>query len=111
MKVNRRSFLAAAVAGVSSASGVARRALADAPPFVSNDVGALLSVVVHTPGAEGRRGLGLGGGANSIGNVPLSEEAASIAPLSRRCAAPGRRSSRSARRSTRPATSRAAGAL
>src|SRR5450755_3258349 len=68
--MNRRSFLAAAVASV------ACRAFADSPPFVSNDVGALQSVLVHTPGAEGRRGLGLGGGANSIGNVPLSEEAA-----------------------------------
>jgi arginine deiminase len=70
MEMNRRSFLAAAVAGVAS------RAWADSPSFVSNDVGALQSVLVHTPGAEGRRGLGLGGGANSIGNVPLSEDAA-----------------------------------
>jgi arginine deiminase len=70
MKMNRRSFLAAAVAGVAS------RALADSPSFVSNDVGALQSVLVHTPGAEGRRGLGFGGGANSIGNTPLAEDAA-----------------------------------
>ncbi len=77
MPLNRRSFLAAAVAGVACRS----RAFADPQPFVSNDVGALQSVLVHTPGAEGRRGLGLGGGANSIGansigNVPLSEGAA-----------------------------------
>jgi arginine deiminase len=77
MPLNRRSFLAAAVAGVACRS----RVFADSQPFVSNDVGALQSVLVHTPGAEGRRGLGLGGGANStgansIGNVPLSEEAA-----------------------------------
>jgi arginine deiminase len=79
MKVDRRSFLAAAIAGFSNAvaGGVfASRALAGSAPFVSNDVGALQSVVVHTPGAEGRRGLGLGGSANSIGNAPLSEDAA-----------------------------------
>lgn len=70
MKLNRRSFIAAVVAGAAS------RAFSESTSFLANDVGALQSVLVHTPGAEGRRGLGLGGAVNSIGNVPLSEDAA-----------------------------------
>ncbi|MEO8025826.1 MAG: arginine deiminase family protein [Bryobacteraceae bacterium] len=70
--MNRRSFLFVSLAGAAGRAGWA----AESGPFVSSDVGELKSVLVHTPGKEGRRGLGLGQGSASLGNQPLSEEAA-----------------------------------
>ena len=70
--MNRRSFIFVSIAGLASRGARA----AEAGPFVGSDVGALTSVLVHTPGREGRRGLGLGQGSASLANQPLSEEAA-----------------------------------
>src|SRR4051812_12608830 len=70
--MDRRSFIFVSIAGIAARNARA----ADPGPFVSSDVGALKSVLVHTPGKEGRRGLGLGQGSASLGNQPLSEEAA-----------------------------------
>ncbi len=66
--MDRRSFIFVSV-GVVAARAAEPRAI------VSSEVGALESVLVHTPGREARRGLGLGGGNLALSNQPLSEDA------------------------------------
>jgi len=70
--MHRRAFL-----GTLAAAAVPRPAAeAQHAPFVSSDVGTLKRVLVHTPGPEVRKGLGLGGGALRFLGGTIDERAA-----------------------------------